>query len=56
MKQKLIEIYLDWVNNFLTVARFSEYYGFTEDESKVLIELGKKYHEIQVETRKIIYG
>lgn len=31
-------MYLDWVNNFLTVARFAEYYGLTEAQAIKLIE------------------
>jgi hypothetical protein len=32
------EKYLDWVNNFLTVERFAEYYGMTEDAARTLID------------------
>ncbi|MDG1314517.1 MAG: hypothetical protein P8P29_03200 [Flavobacteriaceae bacterium] len=31
-------MYLDWVNNFLTVARFAEYYGMTEEQAHDLIK------------------
>ena len=27
------EKYLDWVNNFITISRFAEYYGMAEDEA-----------------------
>ncbi len=48
MKKKLIELYLDWVNHFLTVDRLAEYYEITVDEANVLIEMGRKYHEENV--------
>lgn len=32
------EMYLDWFNNFLTVACFANYYGMTETEARNLIE------------------
>jgi len=31
-------LYLDWVNNFLTVGRFAEYYEMSEDHARELIE------------------
>lgn len=56
MKQKLIDFYLDWLNNFLTSDYMAEYYGITVEDCVYLIQAGKIYHEIQVETRKNIYG
>lgn len=32
------ELYLDWVNNFLTVSFFAEYYGMDEDQARWIIE------------------
>lgn len=32
------EMYLDWVNNFLTVACFADHYGMTEQAARELIE------------------
>lgn len=48
MKQKLIDFYLDYVNNFLTMAGLAEYYSINEDDALVLIDMGKKYHEEHV--------
>tara|TARA_B100001059_G_scaffold67417_1_gene64195 strand:+ start:2015 stop:2161 length:147 start_codon:yes stop_codon:yes gene_type:complete len=31
-------MYLDWVNNFLTVARFAEYYEMSEEQAIDLIQ------------------
>ena len=32
------ELYLDWVNNFLTVERFAEYYGMHPRAALALIQ------------------
>jgi len=34
--------YLDYVNNFLTIAKIASHYNITEKEAKKLIEEGKK--------------
>lgn len=44
MKEKLIKIYLEWRNDFLTIDYFAEHYGITKTEAKQLIKMGKKYH------------
>ena len=41
----LQDMYLDWVNNFLTVERFAEYYRITPPQAIAIIELGRKAHE-----------
>ena len=32
------EMYLDWVNNFLSVDRFAEYYGLSKGKAQRLIQ------------------
>lgn len=44
MKQRLIEFYLDWFNNFLTVQAMADHYGMELEDCKCLIELGRKHH------------
>ena len=34
------EMYLDWLNNYLTVARFAEDYGTTEEDARNIIYRG----------------
>ena len=41
-------LYLSWVNDFLTVERFAEYYGISECHAQELIELGRENHEEEV--------
>lgn len=38
-------IYLDWVNNFVSIEGFASYYGYTEEEAITLIELSTQIHE-----------
>lgn len=44
MKQHLINFFLDYFNNYLTVTKMAEDYGITKDECDQLIEIGRKYH------------
>ena len=37
-KMTLEEIYLDWINNFLSIQCFADHYGIGEDEAKQLID------------------
>ena len=39
------EMYLDFVNNFLTVSRFAEYYGVKNSEARQILKTGKILHE-----------
>ena len=40
-REKLIDDYLDFVNNYLTVALFAEHRGLTEGQARVLLDLAK---------------
>jgi hypothetical protein len=48
MREKLRVLYLDYVNNFLTVARFAEYYSLQNAKALKIIDLGRKLHERRV--------
>ena len=39
------EFYLEYVNNFLTVERFAEYYGISVQLAELLIKEGKQKQE-----------
>ena len=41
-KSKIRAMYLDYVNNFLTVACFAEYYGISRDVALDVISFGRK--------------
>lgn len=38
-------IYLDWVNNFLSVEGFASYYSLTHEEAKTLIIVAQRVHD-----------
>lgn len=42
-----IAMYLEWVNNYLTVRRFAEDYGMEPDRARALLELGRNLHAIE---------
>ena len=48
MKQKLIDFYLDWVNNYLSPSTMAEHYELSEEDCDVLIDMGRVYHEENV--------
>ena len=33
--------YLDWFNNYLSVEKFAEFYGISEDKAVTLIDMGR---------------
>jgi len=39
---KLESFYLDYVNNFITVKRFAEFYGISEKRALSLIDIGNE--------------
>ena len=46
---QLQAFYLDYVNNYLTVARIAEHNGLTEHHAATLIDMGRKIHNIRVD-------
>jgi len=54
LRDYLADLYLDWVNNFLSIERFAEYYGLDDDDAKALLEIAKKSHEQRVEYLKFL--
>lgn len=45
----LIDIYIDYVNNYITYLGYAEANGIDYEDAKILIEMGKKYHKINTE-------
>jgi len=45
--ENIIEMYLNYVNKFLTVDRFAEWYGLEVEDANIIIEMGRKYNEIK---------
>jgi hypothetical protein len=42
---KFEEYYLDWVNDFLTVQGYADFYAIPESEAKQRIDIGRKIHK-----------
>lgn len=36
------DLYVDWINNFLTVERWAEYYGMTQEHAGEILFTGRK--------------
>lgn len=49
-RTELKELYRDWYNNFLTVGKFAEHHGMQEEDMDKLIDLGRRYHELDLNT------
>ena len=45
MKDTLIEFYLDWVNNYLSITKMAKDNELSFEVTVNLIELGKNLHE-----------
>lgn len=50
-KTCLVDLYLDWVNNFLSIDGFAAYYCIGIDDAKTLIDLGRKFHEERIKEK-----
>lgn len=44
MRQTLIDAYLDYVNNYLTVSKYAEHNGLTFEQGKALLTLGAELY------------
>jgi hypothetical protein len=42
--EMIIKMYLDYLNNFLTVDCFAEYYWLDNDDARIIIDMGRKYN------------
>lgn len=40
-REELIKVYLDWLNNFISIERYAECYGYHLYEAQCLINLAK---------------
>lgn len=50
--EEIIKIYLDWVNNFLTLSKFAEYYNIDEIDAHYIIDLGRKLNDELATSKK----
>ena len=45
--KEIIKIYLDWVNNFISLDKFADHYGLNEMDANYVIDLGRKLNNNQ---------
>lgn len=53
---ELQALYLDWVNNFISVLAFAAHHRMTEMQAAATIEHGRVVHEAYVAWRKDMGG
>lgn len=46
------KLFLEYINDFLTVEKFAEYYSFTEEQAKNIIDTGRNQHDLK--TQKLL--
>ena len=49
----IIKIYLDWVNNFLSLDKFADHYALDEIDANYIIDLGRKLNEEEATKNKL---
>jgi len=47
MKQKIEQLYLSYVNDFLTVERFAGHYNISVEKANKIINLGRKLNNVK---------
>jgi hypothetical protein len=47
--EKLETMYLDYLNNFITVSKFAEYYGISEYHAEIILYAGKKIFNLRIQ-------
>jgi len=52
MSVQVIDFYLDWFNNYLTVEKLAEHHGLDVDDAQALINMGRYMHHRHVERIK----
>jgi hypothetical protein len=45
MKNRIKELYLDYFNNFLTIACFAEYHQLSEEKARRILFIGRKLND-----------
>lgn len=49
MAEQLADLYLELVNNYLTVEKFAEHYQLTEKDAVNILSVGMRYHQKRTE-------
>ena len=46
---QFVKMYLDYVNNFISISAFADHYGITQHEAVDIIELGHQIRSMEIE-------
>lgn len=46
---EFVTMYLDWVNNFLTVPCFAEHYRISVEDAQIIIDIGRSIDKLKPE-------
>lgn len=49
MGEQLADLYLEWVNNYLTIEKFAEHYQLAEKDAINILSVGLRYHQKRTE-------
>jgi hypothetical protein len=52
IKNILQTVYLDYLNNFISVAGFAEHYGLTTEQAEQVLDLGRAIHNERTDNQK----
>lgn len=52
IKNMLQTVYLDYLNNFISVAGFAEHYGLTTEQAEQVLDLGRAIHNERIDNQK----
>lgn len=44
LQKRMVDLYLEWVNDHLTLDHIADYYGFDIYDMDMLISIGRKLH------------
>lgn len=47
--QRVIELYLDWFNNFLSIEAFASHHGFSIYQANMIIQLGRDISNVNLD-------
>ena len=46
---QFVKMYLDYVNNFISISAFADHYGITQHEAVDIIELGYQIRSMEID-------
>lgn len=49
-----IQLYLNWYNNYVSIAGFANDVGLSYSEAKSVLEIGKRLHEASTTTQRMV--